>query len=735
MGNWRQTLAFEPMLDTSTLWLCGLFAVAIVGVLWRASGTLKRRQRIGLSVLRLVLCLGLILTLMGPGIRFERVVPVPGTVLVLVDRSASMDIESRQAAIKRLISPNQIEILQRNFSVLKYQFSSSLEPLDFNQLDESPTGLNTYLVASIEEAAAAVDGSPLAGIVVLTDGVTQERVEDLDDRLSDLDVPVFFMAPGAGSGRDIALSLAGEAPVAFVRNTRTLRVVVSARGLDGLEATIKVQMPGMPDQLRKAKLTGDPARIELEVPFKPMRVGRQVIRISTPVLSGEEDRTNNVLLVPMDVVRDRLRVLLVTGAPTWDVRYIRRLLKEDPGVDLVSFFILRTPQDSSRVPEDELSLIPFPERELFEEQLHTFDVVLFVDFNYAPYSVGQYLGRIRRFVEDDGGGFAMVGGERSFFEGQYQDTELARLLPVDIPLKAADLRPFVPLATAPNHPILSLGQSGDVQDQLASLPLLRGRNRLGQPKPGAAVVLAHPEHTDQRQEPILVASPVGRGRVLALAVDSLWRWQLPAAARSKKTRPFYRIWHNMLRWLSGDPAFSRLTWDDLPAAIGKGENLAVRLMLKGEDWLPQAETLVDLELKQPGQPARRLQAQTDANGQVQFDINDLTPGDWTLNASTQTRGRQVARAEAIVIAGQPSLERRLVGPDRRRLQQLAAATDGRLYDWNQTELSDVAFDKDRQGERIEAMRQEPIWNRPWWIIAVILPGLIAVALRRRWQLV
>ena len=290
------------------------------------------------------------------------------------------------------------------------------------------------------------------------------------------------------------------------------------------------------------------------------------------------------------------------------------------------------------------------------------------------------------------------------------------------------------MATAPNHPILSLGQSGDIQDQLASLPLLRGRNRLGQPKAGAAVVLAHPEHTDERQEPILVAAPVGRGRVLALAVDSLWRWQLPAAARSKRTRPFYRVWHNMLRWLSGDPAFSRLTWDDLPPAIGKGEPLAVRLMFKGEDWLPQAQAIVDLELKQPGQTSRRFEAITDTNGQAQFEVNDLSPGDWTLHASTRTQGREVARAEAIVIAGQPSLERRLVGPDRRRLQGLAKATGGRLYDWSSTDLSDISLDQSRQGERIEAMRQEPIWNRPWWIIAIILPGLVAVALRRRWQL-
>ena len=110
-------------------------------------------------------------------------------------------------------------------------------------MDQPPDGMRSYLVASIEEAVASVDGSPIAGVIVLTDGVTQERPLDLEQRIAALDVPVFFLAPGKGSGRDIALSLAGEAPLAFVRNTRTLRLAVSGRGLDGFEAMIKVQIP------------------------------------------------------------------------------------------------------------------------------------------------------------------------------------------------------------------------------------------------------------------------------------------------------------------------------------------------------------------------------------------------------------------------------------------------------------------------------------------------------------
>ena len=114
------------------------------------------------------------------------------TVLVLVDRSSSMDIDSRRQAVKRLLSVDQLSLLQRDFSLIK-QFSSSLEPL-IATIDQRPAGPNTYLVASIEEAAAAVDGSPLAGIIVLTDGVTQERNEDF--KVTPAISTCLFLAPG-----------------------------------------------------------------------------------------------------------------------------------------------------------------------------------------------------------------------------------------------------------------------------------------------------------------------------------------------------------------------------------------------------------------------------------------------------------------------------------------------------------------------------------------------------------
>ena len=111
---------------------------------------------------------------------------------------------------------------------------------------------------------------------------------------------------------------------------------------------------------------------------------------------------------------DRVRVLQLCGRPSWDERFLRRLLKRNPNVDLISFFILRTPSDLAAVDSDELSLIPFPTHELFQNELPSFDVIFLQNFEYMPYGIGAYLDNIRQYVET-GGGMAMIGGALASF--------------------------------------------------------------------------------------------------------------------------------------------------------------------------------------------------------------------------------------------------------------------------------------------------------------------------------
>ena len=143
------------------------------------------------------------------------------------------------------------------------------------------------------------------------------------------------------------------------------------------------------------------------------------------------------------------------------------MLKGNPNVDLISFFILRTQDDVSLVPNDEMSLIPFPTRELFEQQLPSFDLIILQNFEYLPYGIGDYLENIRSYVEG-GGGLAMLGGPQSFSSGGYYGTPVAAALPVELygPFDSGpvlDTSRFSPQLTdaGTSHPVTSLRYATD----------------------------------------------------------------------------------------------------------------------------------------------------------------------------------------------------------------------------------------------------------------------------------
>ncbi|MBM65211.1 MAG: hypothetical protein CMH55_03135 [Myxococcales bacterium] len=731
----RSGLDFQPLVGSGWLFFLGLCACLALYWSWRSSQGLSPRRRGLLLALRSLLVFGVVITLSGPSLRKERVRRIPGKAVVLVDRSASMGVEAREEAVARLLQPEALKELSSNYRVQFQGFSDGLEGLDPTALGPAE-GEDTDLLGALEAMGRHLGDQAIAGIALISDAVDRRgsfRSPEAEARLKALGIPVSLLVPGEATGKDGGVELLDPPKLAFVRNTFQAKFRVRARGLKGQRLQLTYHMPGIEEGSQWVEVTDDIFEKDLMVPLKPVRVGRQVLTVELSPVLGENQIQNNRLEVPLQVVRDRLRVLQVAGEPTWDVRFLRRLLKEDPGIDLISFFILRTHGDSNEVPEEELSLIPFPERELFMEQLDTFDVVIFQDFDFAPYSVGRYLRHVRDFVLENGGGFVMVGGPRSFTEGGYAGTPVGEILPVELGAGPADQRFFHPRVTAQGHPILDLRPGQSVQGLLDSLPLLAGHNRLGRPKPGSTVLLVHPEHSESRPEPVMVASRMGRGRSLAIGVDSLWNWQLPAAEAKAGQRPYYRFWHKALRWLAGDLAYSRLQWSGLSERHPSGKPLRFRMGLKDPQWKPQANGQIELRLEHRHEAPRKVQATTDEAGWAGFEIEDLRDGVWSLKAVASAEGAEVAQLEGVVLVGALGPERRELGPDGAIATRIASATGGEVLNWQRHDLTDVPW-KAVWTERVEAVEWTPLWNRPWMILLWLIPGLLAILLRRRWNL-
>ena len=249
-------------------------------------------------------------------------------------------------------------------------------------------------------------------------------------------------------------------------------------------------------------------------PLEPDAIGEFAYTISIAPRLGEALTDNNRVDFPLSVVRDKIRVLLVCGSPTWNYRFLRQALKLDPSIDLLSFVILRTANDVVNVPESQLSLIPFPTERLFTRELRNFDLIIFENFDSRRYFPVAYLQNVARYVRD-GGAFAMIGGPLAFSQGGYLGTPIEAILPVSLLRERRDYQQTTHQLRLTDegrtHPITRLS-SDDRENQRIweSMPELDALNLVGRPKPGATVLAVTSASSERRPRRAAAGHAAGR---------------------------------------------------------------------------------------------------------------------------------------------------------------------------------------------------------------------------------
>jgi hypothetical protein len=556
---------------------------------------------------------------------------------------------------------------------------------------------------------------------------------------------------------DVAVAGVGADDFAFVHTAltieATLRVLGAGEaGWEGMTLPVTLRRDGVPVKTVAIEVEAGVSDYRVAFSFTPERVGKYVYEISTPVLSGEAIAENNSRAFVLKVIRDKIRVLQVAGRPSWDERFLRGLLKRDPNVDLISFFILRTPDDLEAVSSDELSLIPFPTEELFQQQLRSFDVVFLQNFNYAPYGIGNYLGEIRRYVEE-GGGLAMIGGDLSFSLGGYAHTPVADVLPVEIPeseelssgipslgkpLPAsalADLAPFRLQLTAEGraHPITALKLDLRQNDaRWSKLPELEGTNVVSRARPGATVLGVHPTHRDAdgKPLPVLTVGEAQKGRVLTLTSDSTWRWGFAGDSQL-----YQRFWENAIRWLIRDPALSFLRIETSEAEYARGQKVSLAVNAVGPDYQPLKDAEISISVASlesasgKPEPIASLTGRSDESGELHQEIDPPHPGGYRITARAMIGGRPAVAEEVFLVRG---AGRELEEPEARDdvLKQVASLTGGKFLGPGDS-WSGLAFHPPRV-VRVNKHRDLELWSG-WWVLLVAALCLGANwALRRHW---
>ena len=515
-------IRFEPGVP---IWLLatlgGLALLAVAIAIWRrAPGIVWRFFSFAV----------LLLWLSGPRLVEETRETLPDIGLLVVDQTASMGIGERTRLTEAARA--RIEAEARN-----------LPDLELRTVTVPEAGSEgTRLFATVDRALADIPRARLAGIVAITDGNVHDIPATGETPFSG--APLHVLIPAKGEETDRRIRVIEAPSYGIVGKTATLRIAIEDLGVPnnglayGRAAELTIRRDGEPPHGETV-----PIGVEHEIEVPITRGGNTVLELSANPLPGAVTNINNKAVIEINGVRDRLRVLLVSGEPHAGERTWRRLLKADPAVDLVHFTILRPPEKDDLTPLNELALIAFPVRELFQQKIKEFDLIIFDRFQNRGILPPVYLRNIADYVRN-GGALLMSVGPEFAGSASLANSPLGNVLPAG-PAEASAVveGAFRPMVTAlgTRHPVT------------AELP---GWKPNGDPAwgewyrhitPGAVqgdVLMDSPDGT-----PLLVLQRVGEGRTALLLSDQIWLWSRGHDGGGPQAEMLRRTAH----WLMKEP--------------------------------------------------------------------------------------------------------------------------------------------------------------------------------------
>src|SRR5450432_3271126 len=398
-------IAFTPLVPALVIWLAVAAIVVIAGLLLlgRARGAAVRVTALALIVLALA----------NPSFTREDREPLSSVAAVVIDKSPSQNFGDRTSETARAQ-----EALVDSLKKIK---GLEVRVVEAGQADGETDG--TKLFGALSSALSDVPVDRVAGAFLITDG----RVHDIPANAAALgfQAPVHALITGRKDERDRRIAISAAPRFGIVGQTQTITYRLDDQGVKGDRAKIVVRRDGEVINERTIA-SGQTANVEIDI----KHAGPNIIEIEASPLDNELTLVNNRAVVAIDGVRDKLRVLLVSGEPHAGERTWRNLLKSDASVDLVHFTILRPPEKQDGTPINELSLIAFPTRELFQQKIKDFHLIIFDRYARQGVLPIIYFDNIARYVQE-GGAVLVAAGPDYASQTSLWRTPLEAVLPAE----------------------------------------------------------------------------------------------------------------------------------------------------------------------------------------------------------------------------------------------------------------------------------------------------------------
>ncbi|HTE96183.1 MAG TPA: hypothetical protein VK678_22175 [Bradyrhizobium sp.] len=532
-------IAFTPLVPSLVLWLAlaGIAVIAVLLLLGRARGAAVR-----VTALALIL-----LALANPSFTREDREPLSSVAAVVIDKSPSQNFGERNRETAKAQ-----EALVDSLKTIK---GLEVRVVEAGQADGETDG--TRLFGALSSTLSDVPVDRVAGAFMITDG----RVHDIPANAAGLgfQAPVHALITGRKDERDRRIAISAAPRFGIVGQVQTITYRLDDQGVSNDRAKIVVRRDGEVINERTVQ-SGQTVNVEIDI----KHAGPNIVEIEASPLDNELTLVNNRAVVAIDGVRDKLRVLLVSGEPHSGERTWHNLLKSDASVDLVHFTILRPPEKQDGTPINELSLIAFPTRELFKQKINEFQLIIFDRYARQGVLPIAYFDNIARYVRAGGAVLVSAGPDYASTTSIWR-TPLDSVLPAE-PVGVTEKPFYAHLSDAGKRHPVTRGLDGSASEPPHWSRFFRTVETRNATSP--------PVMTGADGKPLLLLSRFGEGRVALLLSDHIWLW----ARGYEGGGPHLDLLRRMSHWLMKQP--------DL-------DEEALRLQVQGKDLVVLRQTMAD----------------------------------------------------------------------------------------------------------------------------------------------
>jgi uncharacterized membrane protein len=606
---------------------------------------------------------------------------------------------------------------------------------DWSELSSARPGDATLrLDDAVRDVADDPSGGSSQRAWLLSDG-NAEPVPDIGLALAPLKAPLDALGVGPlRRGKGLVFTDLKTPDFAFLHGRFQVEAALEAAGLAGQTLRLRLlkEEPGggwvVSGEKTHRALTDEDAVVST---FTAQASSLGAERYRLEAIAGGLTRSREFRV---EVIRQKYRIMYLAGRPSAEYAYLRDFLRSDPNHELVSFVILRNPENPAFVPDTEMSLIPFPADEIFVQNLSQFDLFILENFSYARFRLPlAYLSSLKSFVAG-GGALLVVGGENAFGLGGYRGTPLEDMLPVTLSSFSPDFVPglFKAKPAAETHPLVRLYPTPDeTKAAWEALPVMDGYAKFGSVRPGATVLAVHPsEKTAAGQPlPVLALREHGRGKVLLVSSDSTWRWKL-GAAQDWRVGSFYaRFWTRAVQYLTGSLDLSKVKFAPLPDRLPAREPAQFSLRVFDESFKPAEKAAVALTVVWTGPDGRGREAAARETepGVYAVELTGLAVGTHKLRASARYRGKPWGEDEIrFGWEGQPSEQ----PVDQRWLRRAAEAAGGTSQALGSADVSSLLDRLPPVREQASVSRRYHPWASALWLWLTALAFLAEWTIRR-----